>query len=160
MTAAGRSAIRRPAKATEGAVAYAVAAALGFAPDQIDWIPNAVFEQAFQPGPKPFDWHMAQISIRPERAEAVDFSEPYFDSNQSLITMTGNPIADVTTVEGLKDFNLGAAVGTTSFQLIEDVIQPNAEPQVFNDNAAPSRPSRTARSTAWSWTCYIGVLHP
>jgi len=31
---------------------------------------------------------------------------------------------------------LGAAVATTSFQFIEDVIQPTVEPQVFNDNAA------------------------
>jgi polar amino acid transport system substrate-binding protein len=120
----------------EGAVAYAVAAALGFAPDQVDWIQNAVFENAFQPGPKPFDFHMAQISIKPERAEAVDFSAPYFDSNQAIITMTGNPITEVTTVEGLKDFDLGAAVATTSLQLIEDVVAPNTEPQVFNDNAA------------------------
>jgi polar amino acid transport system substrate-binding protein len=124
----------------EGAVAYAVAAALGFTPDKIDWIPNAVFENAFQPGPKAFDYHMAQISIRPERAENVDFSQPYFDANQSLIAMTKledgspNPILEVTTIEGLKAFKLGAAVGTTSLQLIEDVIQPDEDPQVFNDN--------------------------
>ena len=31
----------------ESATAYAIAEALGFAPDQVDWIPNAVFEQAF-----------------------------------------------------------------------------------------------------------------
>ena len=51
-----------------------------------------MFELAFQPGPKEFDWHMAQISIRPERAENVDFSDPYFDANQSLVAMTGTQI--------------------------------------------------------------------
>jgi polar amino acid transport system substrate-binding protein len=124
----------------EAATAYAVAAALGFGPDEIDWIPNAVFEQAFAPGSKDFDWHMAQISIRPERAEAVDFSDSYFDANQSIIAMTGSPITEVTTIEGLKEFRLGAAQFTTSFQLIEDVIQPTAEASVFNSNADALQP--------------------
>jgi polar amino acid transport system substrate-binding protein len=120
----------------EGAVAYAVAENLGFSREAVDWLPNAVFELAFQPGPKAFDWHMAQVSIRPERAQAVDFSDPYFDSNQSIIAMTGNPITEVTTIEDLRQWNLGAAVATTSFQLIENVIQPEADPQVFADNAS------------------------
>jgi polar amino acid transport system substrate-binding protein len=126
----------------ESATAYAVAAALGFTPDKVDWIPNAVFENAFAPGPKPFDYHMAQISIKPERAQAVDFSEPYFDANQALLSMTklkdgtANPILSVTTTAGLKPFKLGAAVGTTSLQLIENVIKPDAAASVFNDNAA------------------------
>jgi polar amino acid transport system substrate-binding protein len=120
----------------EAATAYAVAAALGFGPDEVDWIPNSLFELAFQPGLKPFDWHMAQIAITPERAEAVDFSDPYFDSNQSLLAMTGTPITEVTTVEGLRDFKLGAAVATTAFTFIEDVIQPNTEISVLSDNAA------------------------
>ena len=119
----------------EGATAYAVAAALGFEADKIDWIQNAVFEQAFAPGPKGFDFHLAQISIRPERAEAVDFSDPYFDANQSVLALTPNPITVVTTIAGLQAFRLGAAANTTSFELIEDVIQPTAEPQVFSDNA-------------------------
>jgi polar amino acid transport system substrate-binding protein len=120
----------------EGGVAYAVAAALGFAPEQIDWLQNAVFELAFQPGPKDFDWHMAQISIRPERAENVDFSDPYFDANQALVGVVGTDIESAASIADLKDMTLGAAVATTSLQFIEEVIQPTAEPQVYNDNAA------------------------
>jgi polar amino acid transport system substrate-binding protein len=119
----------------ESATAYAVAEALGFSRDEVDWLQNAVFEAAFAPGPKPFDWHMAQVSIRPERAEAVDFSDPYFDSNQSLLALTPNPITGETTISGLREYRLGAAAATTSFQLIEDVIQPTVEPSVFPDNA-------------------------
>jgi polar amino acid transport system substrate-binding protein len=119
----------------ESATAYAVAEALGFSRDEVDWLQNAVFEAAFAPGPKPFDWHMAQVSIRPERAEAVDFSDPYFDSNQSLLALTPNPITNETTISALREYRLGAAAATTSFQLIEDVIQPTVEPSVFPDNA-------------------------
>lgn len=121
----------------EGAMAYAIANAMGFAPEDVDWIANPVFEQAFAPGAKPFDMHMAQISIRPERAEAVTFSDPYFDSNQSLLVMTSNTdIVGATSLADLKSFKLGAAANTTSFQLIEDVIQPDVEPSVFADNSA------------------------
>jgi polar amino acid transport system substrate-binding protein len=120
----------------EGATAAAVASALGFTPEETDWLPNTVFENAFAPGPKPFDFHLAQISINPERAAAVDFSDPYFDSNQSVVALAANPITAATTIEELKAFRLGAATGTTSLTFIENVIQPTAEVSVFNDNAA------------------------
>jgi len=123
-------------KGYEGATAAAVAAALGFTPDEVDWIPNTVFENAFAPGPKPFDWHMAQISITPERAEAVDFSDSYFDSNQSLVALADTPTAAATSIADLMDKKLGAAVGTTSLAFIENVIAPTTGAQVFNDNAA------------------------
>ena len=118
----------------EGATAYAIAEAMGFGPDEVDWIQNAVFAQAFAPGEKAFDFHMAQISITPERAEAVDFTDPYFDSNQSLLAMTPHEITGATSIAELKDFKLGAAADTTSFALIEDVIVPNVEPMVYPDN--------------------------
>ncbi len=143
-------------KGYEGATAAAVAAALGFTPADTDWIANTVFENAFAPGPKPFDFHLAQISIRPERAQAVDFSDSYFDSHQAILALTypigaapdpsagpdsasglpTNPILGVTTIAGLQPFKLGAAVGTTSYALIEDVIKPSTQGQVYNDNAA------------------------
>ncbi len=137
----------------EGATAAAIASALGFSPEETDWVPNTVFENAFAPGPKAFDFHLAQISIRPERAEAVDFSDSYFDSHQAILALTyavgsepapsadpagtpTNPILAVTTIAGLQPFKLGAAIGTTSLALIEDVIVPSTEAQVYNDNAA------------------------
>jgi polar amino acid transport system substrate-binding protein len=119
----------------EGATAAAVAAALGFTPEETDWLANTVFENAFAPGPKPFDFHLAQISIKPERAEAVDFSDPYFDSNQAVVALKANPITMATTIAELKDFKIGAAVGTTSLTFAESVIQPTAQVSVFNDNA-------------------------
>lgn len=119
----------------ESATAYAIAAAMGFTPDQVRWVQNAVFENAFAPGEKLFDFHMAQVSINPDRAEAVDFSEPYFDSNQSIIAMSGNPITAATSIAELKDYRLGAARNTTSFDLIENVIVPNVEPRVLRSNA-------------------------
>ena len=119
----------------EGGVAYAIANALGFENDQVDWLQNTEFSLAFAPGPKPFDFHMAQISIRPERAENVDFTDPYFDANQSLVANADTDITSAASIADLQGYNLGAAVGTTSLQFIEEQIQPDNEPQVFNNNA-------------------------
>ena len=120
----------------EGALAYAVAAEMGFTPDQVDWIANPDFNLGFAPGAKPFDFHMAQISATAERAEAVTFSDPYFDSNQAVLALTANAITGATSIGDLKGFRLGAADGTTSFEFLENSIAPTVEPSVFDDNAA------------------------
>jgi polar amino acid transport system substrate-binding protein len=116
----------------EGAFAYALARQMGFTVDQVQWI-GIPFSKSFAPGPKDFDFAMQQISISVKRAEAVDFSEGYFDVNQALIANDGSPAIGVTTLAGLKDLKLGAPIGTTSLQVIEDEVQPNVEPAVYDD---------------------------
>jgi polar amino acid transport system substrate-binding protein len=118
----------------EDAVDYAMAAKLGFTPQQVVWLQNTVFEQAFAPGEKPFDWHTAQISITPERAQAVDFSDPYFDSVQSIVALQSDPITGATSIADLKSYKLGAAANTTSYDLIQNAIQPTTPASVFPDN--------------------------
>lgn len=120
----------------EGAVAYAIADAMGFSPDEVDWLANPVFEQAFAPGVKPFDFHVAQIAITDERAQSVTFTDPYFDSNQAILALTGTEITSATSIEDLRAFRLGAAANTTAFSFLENTIQPTVEPSVYADNAA------------------------
>jgi polar amino acid transport system substrate-binding protein len=50
------------------------------------------------------------------------------------VALADSPIIGTTTIEGLKSFRLGAAQGTTSLKLIEDVVQPTTDPFVFNSN--------------------------
>jgi polar amino acid transport system substrate-binding protein len=109
---------------------------MGFSADKVDWIANPVFEQAFAPGDKPFDFHMAQISATADRAQAVTFSDPYFDSNQAVLALTANEIINATSIADLKAFRLGAAANTTSFTFLEDTIAPTVEPLNFPDNSA------------------------
>jgi polar amino acid transport system substrate-binding protein len=119
----------------EGAVVAEVATRLGFIfPDEVTFVPVG-FNKSFAPGDKGFDLVLQQISYDPERDEAVDFSESYYDVNQALVSVQGNDIADATTVAELADATLGAPIGTTSLEVIEDVIQPSAEPQVYDDLA-------------------------
>jgi polar amino acid transport system substrate-binding protein len=118
-------------KGYESAVAYAVAGRLGFAPEEVAWL-EVPFNQSFKPGPKDFDLFINQVSFSPERDQAVDFSDSYYDVSQGLVARAGTPIADATTVADLKPFRLGAPVGTTSFAVIEDLVQPDEDPAVYD----------------------------
>jgi polar amino acid transport system substrate-binding protein len=79
---------------------------------------------------------LQQISYLPERAEGVDFSEGYYDVNQALVSVQGSPIADASSLGELKDATLGAPIGTTSRDYIEDNIQPRTQPTVYDDLSA------------------------
>jgi polar amino acid transport system substrate-binding protein len=59
----------------EAAVAYAVAAEMGFAADDVTWVRTS-FDEAIQPGAKSFDVNIQQYSITAARDEMVDFSTP------------------------------------------------------------------------------------
>jgi polar amino acid transport system substrate-binding protein len=117
----------------EGAVAYAVAKQLGFSNDEVVWV-RTTFDGAVTPGEKNFDFNLQQFSITEERKAAVDFSSPYYTAPQAIVSYKGSKIAGKTSLAELKDAKLGAAVGTTSLDAIENQI--GAKPQVFNDNAA------------------------
>ena len=118
----------------ESAVAYAVARKLGFAKNEVKWV-HIPFSNSYAPGPKAFDFDINQISFTPARAKVVDFSDSYYDVNQSVVVNKGTPIASVTTVAGLKPYELGAQLGTTSYQFIKDTIKPSKQPSVFPSNA-------------------------
>lgn len=122
-------------KGFEGAVTFEVAERLGFSEDRIRFVPIG-FRESFEPGPKGFDFVLQQISYLPERTEGVDFSEGYYDVDQALVSVQGSSIADATSLEGLKDATLGAPIGTTSLNFIEDTIQPTTRPAVYDDLSA------------------------
>ena len=117
----------------ESAVAYAVAAELGFAPEDVVWV-RTTFEEAIQPGPKSFDFNLQQYSITEERKASVDFSSPYYYTAQTVITVAGSAAEGVTDLADLNDLLIGAQTGTTSLKAIEEIIQPNGGAQVFNSN--------------------------
>ncbi|MDY7100403.1 MAG: ABC transporter substrate-binding protein [Actinomycetota bacterium] len=119
----------------ESAVAYAVAGELGFAADAVTWT-IVPFNNAFAPGEKDFDFDINQVSITAEREEVVDFSDGYYDVNQALVGYEDSAAVGATTVAELQGLQLGAQVGTTSLDFITEVIQPESEPLVYNDNSA------------------------
>jgi polar amino acid transport system substrate-binding protein len=119
----------------ESAVAYAVADQLGFAKDKVAWV-AVQFDNSYAPGPKTFDFYLAQVSFKPERAQAADLSDGYYWLNQSLVAIGGSPIASAKTIADLKGYQFGAQAGTTSYDTIVNVIKPDKEPRVYNSNDA------------------------
>lgn len=117
----------------EAAVAYAVAEKLGFAAEDVVWV-RTTFDAAIAPGAKDFDVNLQQYSITEERRANVDFSSSYYSAPQAVITIEGSKAAGVTDIAGLKGLLVGAASGTTSFTVIEEVIAPTAGAQAFNSN--------------------------
>ena len=98
----------------ESAVAYAVAGKLGYARDDVRWV-RVPFNAALAPGPKEFDASLSEYSITDQRKAAVDFSTPYFDVTQAVVTVKSSPAAGVRSIEALKPLRLGVQVGTTSY---------------------------------------------
>ncbi len=117
----------------EAAVAYAVAEELGFAAEDVVWV-RTTFDEAIAPGPKNFDFNLQQFSITDERKENVDFSSPYYETTQVVITTGASPAATATSIADLKGLLIGAQTGTTSLDAINEHIQPTAGAQVFNTN--------------------------
>ena len=116
----------------ESAVAYAVAEELGFSEDQVEWV-KVPFNNSYAPGPKNFDFDINQISITPEREEAVDFSQGYYTAAQALVALKDSPAAAATSIEDLRDYNLSAQTGTTSLTVLREVIQPDKTINPFED---------------------------
>ena len=117
----------------ESAIAYAVADQLGFAKEDVVWV-RTTFDEAVAPGAKDFDFNLQQFSITDERKQSVDFSSPYYETTQVVITTEASKAAGATSIADLKDLLIGAQTGTTSLDAVEQQIQPTAGAQVFNTN--------------------------
>ena len=89
-----------------------------------------------------FDMVASSTTITEERKRTVDFSDPYFVANQSLMVKKGS---DIQTVDDLDGKTVGAQIGTTgadyakeetdaeevrTFDLIDDAFQALASGQV------------------------------
>jgi polar amino acid transport system substrate-binding protein len=117
----------------EGALVYALAAELGFSDDQVTFLRTG-FDEAIAPGPKEWDFNIQQYSITEDRDEVVDFSDPYYETQQALVTFPDSPYAEADSIDDLKDAVLGAAIGTTSLDFAENVIQPDTQVSVYDEN--------------------------
>jgi polar amino acid transport system substrate-binding protein len=80
-----------------------------------------------------FDVALSQVTITDERRQVVDFTEPYFESDQGMLVMAGTEVA---TVEDAKALQWGVQSGTTGLDYATDVLQPEQEPQVFQELSA------------------------
>lgn len=106
---------------------------VGFDPDVVRAIAQ---EAGFTPVFKPVAWDdiftglrdgkydaiASSVSILEERRETMDFSEPYFEVKQGVVTRKN---AGIKSVDDLKSKKVGAQSGTTSFELCKKVDRIN-----------------------------------
>lgn len=120
-------------KGFEAAVAYAVAAEMGFAGEDVVWVRSS-FDEAIQPGAKEFDVNMQQYSITPERDEVVDFSAPYYSAPMAVLLSPG-AAETAPTFAALKGLKWGAVGSTTAVSKLTDVVKPDQDLLLYGDTA-------------------------
>lgn len=118
-------------KGYESAVAYAVAKRLGFSKQKVSWMPLSV-ERAVQPGSKPFDLYLGQVTYSQARDRDVDFSSAYYVVPQALLTRTVYPVYRVRTIRGLAHTYLGVPVDSPSHRFLLRHIRPLIGPMVYD----------------------------
>jgi polar amino acid transport system substrate-binding protein len=88
-------------------------------------VKNVSFAQLVAGHTTDFDIALAEISITPERAQVVDFSEPYFDSNVGVLVKSDSDVSE-TNITTKKD---AAYAGTTSVDFLKNDLK--VTPTIF-----------------------------
>lgn len=86
-------------------------------------VQNVSFDQLVAGRTSKFDLALAGITITPERAEVVDFSFPYFDSDLGILTKTDAGV----TQDNIDSKSCGAYTGTTAVAFIKDELSCEAK---------------------------------
>jgi polar amino acid transport system substrate-binding protein len=77
-----------------------------------------------------YDLALSQVSITPERAKVVSFSEPYFESQQGVLMRSDQSIS---TLAEAKTTNWGVQTATTAIDLLKNIGVNN--PHTYTDLA-------------------------
>jgi len=75
------------------------------------------------------DINFSQVTITPDRAKVVQFTEPYFDANQGILVKKGTTVANLDEAKGLQ---WGGQVNTTGVAYINDTIKPTKEARLYD----------------------------
>ena len=75
---------------------------------------NRSFAQILTGQAKGFDIALSEITITDERKKVLNFTEPYFDSDQAVLVKAGTKVD----TQSMKKMRLGARQGTTTLQLV------------------------------------------
>jgi ABC-type amino acid transport substrate-binding protein len=88
---------------------------------------NRSFAQVVTGQAKGFDIALSEITITEERKKVLNFTEPYFGSDQGVLVKTGTRIDK----DNIKRMRLAAEQATTTLQFIMDSIKPVEQPKVY-----------------------------
>jgi len=117
-------------KGFESALAYALATTLGFPATKVNWVTEH-FATSFQPGAKPFDFDINEITVTPDKLKNVAFSNGYFQLHQSLVALKGSPIVKHHTPKDLRRDVFGALANSPAASYVTNAIEPDAAVRTF-----------------------------
>ncbi|MER3481171.1 MAG: amino acid ABC transporter substrate-binding protein [Meiothermus sp.] len=93
-------------------------------------VQNVSFDALVAGQTKAFDLALSQVTITNERKKVVDFSPPYFSSDQGLLVRKGTKVNS----SNIKSLKIGVQQGTTAVDFIKNVLKvPAANVRVFPD---------------------------
>lgn len=119
----------------EAAMAYALAERMGFARDAVTWVRTS-FDEAIQPGEKNFDINLQQYSITEDRDKVVDFSAPYYTAPMAVVVPQAAVDAGLSPdLAALGQLKWGIVATTTALPVVMQMIEPESDPLVYDDNA-------------------------
>jgi polar amino acid transport system substrate-binding protein len=100
---------------------------LGLQQSDIKWM-HVPFGKVVFPGPKQWDMDIDDFTVTPQRAQVVDFSDSYLDTNAGVLVSKTGKGASVTSIADLKKLQLCAQSKTTDLDYIKNTIQPDKAP--------------------------------
>jgi polar amino acid transport system substrate-binding protein len=74
-----------------------------------------------------FDIALSQVTITEERAEVVDFTTPYFASDQGIMVRKGTKVTE----KNAKKIKWGVQSSTTAQFFLKDVLEPNKKVRTY-----------------------------
>ena len=92
---------------------------------------NRSFAQVLTGQAQGFDLALSQITITPEREKVVDFTHPYYSSDQGVLVRTGTKVDK----DSIKTLRIAVEQGTTTYYYVTDRIKPVQPPSVFPQTA-------------------------
>lgn len=93
-------------------------------------VQNVSFDALVAGQTKAFDLALSQVTITNERKKVVDFSPPYFSSDQGLLVRKGTKVNS----SNIKSLKIGVQQGTTAVDFVKNVLKvPAANVRVFPD---------------------------
>jgi polar amino acid transport system substrate-binding protein len=111
----------------EFGIAQELAKRLGL--DQVRVV-NVSFDALVAGQAKDFDVAFSQVTITDDRAKVVDFTEPYYSSDQGVMVRKGTRVPDLAAAKGLQ---WGVQASTTGQTFVEQTIKPAKELLVYSE---------------------------
>ena len=93
-------------------------------------VENVSFDALVAGQAQGFDIALSQVTITADRKAVVDFSVPYFSSDQGILVNKGTQVPDLAAAKGLQ---WGVQQSTTAQTFLDNVVKPAKETRVYGE---------------------------